>query len=40
MLMLYMSSSIFQQDGASVYRARKAQDWCHAKFPDFWEEGT
>ena len=34
------SRAIFQQDGAPVHPARKAQDWCNANFPGFWEKGT
>ena len=38
-MMLNISKSIFQQDGAPAHTAKKAQDWCIQNLKGFLEEG-
>ena len=38
-MMLNISKSIFQQDGAPAHTAKKAQDWCIQNLKGFWKKG-
>ena len=38
-MLLNMSKSIFQQDGAPAHTAKKAQEWCLQNLKGFWKKG-
>ena len=38
-MMLNMSKSIFQQDGAPAPTAKKTQEWCLHNLKEFWKKG-